>query len=144
MEYGDRDNIVNGKYELNKTIIFPNTSLPRKGGNLNSGSKVKLLYNVNDPSQKFPNNIGIGFFLIPNGWHGHQSGFVNRPNIVYTDRVFNRHNPDPEGNIQVILLHDLVNSNNDQGQLLLGFEDIMRPAGDKDFNDLIKDLLRDF
>jgi len=136
MEYDDRDNVVDGKYILNKTIVFPNASLKRKGGKLVPGNRVKLQYDVNDASVKFPNNIGIGFFLIPNGWKSWQQTFSHKSGTVYSDRVFNSHNPDVDGNIQVILFDDTEHNGVD-GSLILGMEDIMRPGGDSDFNDLI-------
>lgn len=138
MTYDDKDQLdENGKSILHKTCIFPNTSLKRSGGKLKPGNKVKILYDPENPSTKFPNNVGVGFFLIPDGWNYGSNNFTNKPNIVYSDREFNSHNPDVDGNIQVILFQDLENSNLDQSEFILGFEDIMRPGGDSDYNDLV-------
>lgn len=137
LTYNEKDDLDgNGKSILNKTIIFPNASLKGKGGKLLSGSRVKLLYDVNNPDVKWPNNIGIGFFLIPNGWNNNTSNFTNKPNVVYSDHEFNLHDSEDKGYVQVIMLNDLE-SNGDEKRFVLGFEDIMRPGGDKDFNDLI-------
>lgn len=135
MEYSDRNLVdANGKSVLKKTIVFPNASLKGSGGNLSPGNRVKLLYNPSNPAEKFPNNIGIGFFLVPNGWNG--STVVNTMERVYTYNKFN--NPAIEnGSIQTVLLSDTQNTDETLGTFILGFEDIMRPQGDQDFNDLI-------
>jgi len=138
--YSDRNSVdSNGKSVYKKTIIFPNASLPTwannggknkqaGGGNLLPGSRVKLLYDVSNPSVKFPNNTGIGFFLIPNGWNG---SIYNAAERIYTYNTFNTN-----GYIQTILLYDVKNSDDDT-MLVIAFEDIMRPSGDADFNDVI-------
>jgi Domain of unknown function (DUF4114) len=133
MDYNDR-NLVDGsgKSTLKKTVIFPNSSLPYKGGRLRPGSKVKLLYDINNPSTKFPNNIGVGFFVIPNGWNSGTQNIYNWGERVYTYDAFNS-----QSHVQSVVLNDMVNSIGDTGKLVIGFEDIMRPGGDKDFNDLI-------
>jgi hypothetical protein len=130
MEYSDR-NLLNsdGKSSIKKTIIFPNTSFIGSGGNLQIGSKVKICYDPSNPTTQFPNNIGVGFFIIPNGWNG----TVNNSNErIYTYQTFNT-----SGNVQTLILNN-SNTNSDQnGSIILSFEDIMRPAGDKDYNDVI-------
>lgn len=142
MTYVDRNNIdSNGKSILKKTIIFPNASLPSwansngkntmaGGGNLLPGSKVKLAYDPTDPSKPFPNNTGIGFFLIPNGFSGGKVS--NVAERIYSDNIFNTNN-----GVQTILLNDIQNTTDQNGNLIISFEDIMRPGGDSDFNDVI-------
>lgn len=134
MTHEDRDLVdANGKSIIKKTIIFPNASLKGSGGDLIPGNRVKLLYNVNDPNEKFPNNTGIGFFLIPNGWNG---SVRNANERIYTYEKFN--NPAVDGGaVQTVLLTDEMNSVGSIGSFILGMEDIMRPGGDQDFNDLI-------
>lgn len=128
MTYSDRDTVdENGKSILKKTIIFPNASLINGGGKLRSGTKVKLLYDVDNPNLKFPNNTGVGFFIIPNGWNS--NGIIsNKKERIYTYNDFNYNSY-----VQSILLNDVI----DSGNMILAFEDIMRPNGDKDFNDMI-------
>lgn len=141
MDYKDR-NLVDksGKSILNKTIVFPNASLPTwansdgrnaqaGGGNLLPGSTVKLVYDHSTGSTKFPNNTGIGFFVIPNGWSGSIRNWAER---VHTDSVFNLNN-----STQVVLLSDGQSFDDGVMRQVLAFEDIMRPNGDSDFNDLI-------
>lgn len=132
MTYSDRDLVdENGKSILKKTVIFPNASLHGSGGNLATGYKIKLKYDTENNISVFPNNIGIGFFIIPNGWNG--STVNNTKPRLYTYDEFN-----PSQKVQTILLSDLLNSNEETGKMLLSFEDIQTTSGgDKDFNDLI-------
>lgn len=137
--YSEKDNIdKNGKYILHKTIVFPNASLLYKGGNLVSGNRVRLLYDPSNPDIKFPNNTGIGFFLIPNGWSDSLKNITLKSNIIYSDDEFNTHNSKTGlGYKQAILLSDVENTDDTEGVVVLGLEDIMQPGGDKDFNDLV-------
>lgn len=127
-----------------KTIIFPNTSLPSwdsseeiKKGNLLSGSSVRLVYDTNNPSELFPSNTGIGFFIISDGFN---KGIINDGLTFYTDDDFN-----PDGIRQTVMLLDTVNSNSENGKLIIGFEDILRTKkesgidknSDSDFNDVM-------
>jgi hypothetical protein len=133
MTYDDRDLVdASGKSILKKTIIFPNASLPFNGGNLRPGSKVKLLYDIENPSKKFPNNTGVGFFVIPNGWNYSKNTVQNAKNRVYSYDAFNYN-----GYVQSVFLNDIINSDGNVGRVILGFEDIMRPGGDEDYNDLV-------
>lgn len=135
MTYADRNALDgNGKSILKKTIVFPNASLVGSGGLLQPGHRVKLLYDPANPSLKFPNNTGVGFFLIPNGWNG--STVYNANERVYSDNFFNN-SVTSQDYIQTIIFYDGINSTMNMGELVLGFEDIMRPAGDRDFNDLV-------
>jgi hypothetical protein len=145
MTYDDRNSKNgSGKSILNKTIVFPNASLPSwannngknsqaGGGNLYPGSRVKLVYDITDPTKPFPNNTGIGFFVIPNGWNG--SKVTNWAESVHTDAVFNY-----KSYVQTIPLFDAQTSTNDMGIMIVAFEDIMRPNGDNDFNDVVIQL----
>lgn len=133
----------NKKSVIKKTIIFPNASLPTwanssgkngmaGGGNLLPGSKVRLVYDTKNPDKLFPNNVGIGFFVIPNGWNG--GNVINRSTLLYTDSTLN-----PGGLKQMIKLTDLSNTTTEYGTAVISFEDISRVngAGDSDFNDVV-------
>lgn len=102
------------------------------GGNLLPGSTVKLLYDPTDPTKKFPNNTGIGFFLIPNGWNGGSKNVSNWGERIHSDDVFNTNN-----SRQVIALSNLQDSTQTEGKMIISFEDIMLPGGDKDYNDVV-------
>jgi hypothetical protein len=119
----------------NPTIIFPNASLGiggslKSGGGLVPGHKRTLKGNL--ANGKF-NNVNVSFFVVPNGWKSHSQGIVynNKP-IIYGDRNMNEisNGQSEDLKIQSILF-------NYEGQLLIAFEDIKRPGGDSDFNDLI-------
>lgn len=109
-------------------IIFPNASKPAEGEMLEGDTldlNIQLL-----PGQS------IGFFVIPNGW-----GWWGSYNNLYSlgswgtpfysltdlnpesDSVNRRHN---------VTFIDLQNE-----FLVVGFEDLYRPDGDNDFNDLL-------
>ena len=128
------DDITNGNGSLgnyNPQIIFPNGSLGvggplRSGGDMIPGHKRKLLGNLNNG--KF-NNVNVGFFLVPNAWKNQNQGVVyNNLSILYSDRDFNTGSAN--NNIQAIIFDYF-------GQRILGFEDIKRPSGDSDMNDIV-------
>lgn len=140
MTYADRDLVDNnGKSILKKTVIFPNSSMASgwwttlngtaSGGNLLPGMEVQLKYDVDNNVVPFPNNTGIGFFVIPNGWSG--PNFTNANARLYTDSVFN-----PGQYNQSIAIYDAQGSTADQGSMLICFEDLVLPGGDKDYNDI--------
>ena len=103
-----------------RTIVFPNCSKPRKGGNLNTGATVHL--------GQFPANTAIGIFLVPNGFNASSRTIKSGVQAVYSDHKFNTENEW----VQTVLLKDEVHS-----RWIIGFEDIMRPNGDADFNDCL-------
>jgi len=148
----------NGKYLMKHIIIFPNASLPSSdstydgveignagGGNLLPGSTVKLLYDTTNPSTPFPNNTGIGFFLMSDAFQGGDvttqtltfTDNVQRPSVVCSDDVFN-----DGGMRQTLLLVDAVNSTDSTGSIVISFEDISRATGDSDsdFNDVVMQI----
>lgn len=105
------------------TIIFPNVSFKHSGGGLKSGDKVHI--------GKFPQNTGIGWVLIANGWDGETLG--NGIHKIYSDPNFN---PESDASIRQhnVLLHDPG-----RDLFLLGFEDVRRDyeSCDQDFNDAV-------
>lgn len=121
---------------MKKYIVFPNFSMNgtgnKSGGNMKPGYRVKLLYNPSKPEEKFPNNIGIGFFLIPNGWNNSTKKIQYVNETIYSDIIFNRNQ-----SVQTVLLNDNINLTETSGQYIIGFEDIARPSGDSDFNDAV-------
>jgi hypothetical protein len=105
--------------ELQKFVVFPNISLSNGGGGLHKGDMVQL---GNAP---FPANTVIGFYLVAQGWANGQ--MVNGAYTHYTDLKFN---------LNSIQQHVLFVENGCQ-DLVVAFEDIRIPSGDKDFNDII-------
>ena len=92
---------------------------------MNTGNKVYL--------GQFQAGTSIGYFLVPDGWNGQsvvpQNSF--NKNIKCSNKDFNTYTTE-DNRSHNVLLNDPVNE-----LLLLGFEDITRPGGDKDFNDAI-------
>lgn len=103
-------------------VAFPNASAYGSGGNMRAGDKVKL--------GTFEAGTSIGFVLLANGWAG--------SNNVYTDvtKYYSDPQLNPETNSTYkkhsVLLYDATNK-----LYLVGFEDLARPDGDQDFNDVV-------
>ena len=108
--------------ELN--IIYPNLSLDGSGGGLVPGNKVYL--------GLFPANTGIGIVLLANGWKQHNPPVITMGSVqIYSNPGFN---PQANANLrqQMVGLYDHVRE-----IIIYGIEDILRPEGDKDFNDAV-------
>ncbi|MFN3556377.1 MAG: DUF4114 domain-containing protein [Bacteroidales bacterium] len=113
------DNPPTSVEELQKYVVFPNVSLVGEGGGLEPGDMVQL------GTEPFPANTVIGFYLVAQGWANGQ--MVNGVYTHYTNINFN-HN----SNQQHLLFIEAGCQD-----LVLTFEDIRLPGGDKDFNDII-------
>ena len=130
-------------------VIFPNASLPGKGGNLSPGNTMKLIYESLETEVKsgvtyskvsnytFPAGKGIGFVCFANGWRnsGTSSAFLNVNRRMFsTNPVLN-----PERKFKK--KHHCVNFTpvSEPETIIFGFEDIRRDKAhcDNDFNDLI-------
>jgi hypothetical protein len=107
--------------DIESTIVFPNCSKKNSGGGLVTGQRVRL--------GSFSAGTGVGFFLIPDGWNATTRRLkTSLSPTIYTDRKFNS----LAQYVQTVIL-----ANEDNRSFCLGFEDIMRSAGDQDFNDLV-------
>ena len=115
----DYNNPPRDASELELHMLFPNASKKGHGGGLTSGDRVQL------GNKKFPINTVIGFCMIVKGWKNGET--VDGVYRHYTDIQFNDNN-----NQQHILFLE-----NECKDLVLSFEDIKLPNGDKDFNDII-------
>lgn len=105
--------------ELQNLVVFPNVSSVNDGGGLEPGDMVQL------GSEPFPANTVVGFFLVAQGWKNGQ--MVNGVYTHYTNREFN-----PSSKQQHLLFIE-----NGCQDMVLAFEDIRIPGGDKDYNDII-------
>lgn len=136
------DNVAsNTSTYFNPTLIFPNASR-KNGGGLKSGGQLipgmKRKLRGNKTNGKFE-NIKVGFFLVPNGWYSNTTGVkYNNKEILHSTIEFNPHNNPILQNGNIISNNGLqtILFNTGSGYLLC-FEDIKRPGGDSDFNDLI-------
>lgn len=104
-------------------VIFPNTSFAGSGGGLYSGDKVSLGF--------FEKNTVIGWMLMRNGWNNTTKKSTEGLGLLYSNLELN-----PETDIKhrqhTVMLYDDVRS-----LFVLGFEDLIRPGGDDDFNDAV-------
>jgi hypothetical protein len=115
----DLDNPPQTVYDIDSMVIlFPNVSQ----------------YNVVSPGDKillgeFPAQTGIGYFLIAQGWVGDTICIASH--IVFTDKHLNTFTTEAYQQQTILLNYE------PEDQLLLCFEDIIRPGGDNDFNDAV-------
>lgn len=105
----------------NFTVLFPNVTYKNSGGGLLRGDKICL----ND----LKSGTTLGFFFITNGWNG--SALTNGVYQHHTTLQFNAKHP------QGMKQNSLLLYDEESGTIILTFEDIKRPGGDKDFDDAI-------
>jgi len=138
---------------VNASMIFNNASKSGAGGTLNAGDTVSLnaaeiiptgdnSYEMNG-TELFAEGTNLGFFLIQNAWqNGQVQGWDNNsdPLTFYSLDFLN-----PENSAANTLDNAAENSRHmammttsgEDGQVVLGFEDLVRPGGDNDFNDAL-------
>lgn len=120
--YTYEDGMVPSSDELlDKIVIFPNASAEGSGGELVKGNTMRLL-------GKFKPGTVVGFFLIANGWK----------NGKITDGLYSQHtnvNYNQSGKQQSLIFYDATCNST-----VIGFEDILVPNGDNDFNDAIFEI----
>lgn len=115
----DADNPPTGEDEIELRMLFPNVSKEGEGGGLTSGDRVQL------GDEAFPANTVIGFCLIAKGWK----------NGTTTEGIY-KHYTNIEFNQNENQQHVLFIEKNCK-DIVLCFEDIKLPDGDKDYNDII-------
>lgn len=113
------DNPPTSVEELEQYVVFPNVSMVGEGGGLEPGDMVQL------GTEPFPANTVIGFYLVAQGWANGQ--MVNGVYSHYTNLDFNHNNNQQH----LLFIEDGCQD------LVLTFEDIRLPGGDKDYNDII-------
>ena len=109
-------------------IIFPNASKPREG-EMREGDTLDLNIQVS------PGHT-LAFFVIPNGWG--YSGSYNNINSLgnWNTPFYSLPSLNPESTL-ANRRHNVAFVDVSNEFLVLGFEDICRPDGDNDFNDLL-------
>lgn len=103
-------------------IVFPNASALNSGGYLQAGDMVPL-------GDEFEAGTTVGFFLLAGSWD--DGDITEGVYQHYTYMDFNN-----EGLQQHILMYDSI-----CGCVTVGIEDIQSDRGDKDFNDLVFQVL---
>jgi len=105
------------------TVIFPNASFAGSGGGLYSGDKVKI--------GTFQENTVVGWVLLRNAWNQSSQQVTEGLGLVYSNLEANPE-PNDDDKQHCILLYDA-----DRELFVIGFEDLIRPGGDNDFNDAV-------
>jgi hypothetical protein len=134
-------------------MVFNNVSESGGGGTLNAGDTVVLggaaITDVNGTDYNmtggtlFTEGTNVGFFLLQNAWTGSEvKGWDTStdPLAMYTIDFLN-----PENNASATIDNVDINSRHvammtslsGENELVLGFEDLVRPQGDNDFNDAV-------
>lgn len=103
-------------------IVFPKIEVDDPSHTLNPGDKVYL--------GKYPANTVLGYFLIVDGWVGDTICYL-RNRMVFTDKHLNTF-AGPKYRQHSIQLYYTA-----ENRLMFGFEDLIRPGGDQDFNDAL-------
>ncbi len=104
--------------DLEKIIVFPNCSAQGSGGELIKGNTMKLL-------GEFEAGTKIGFFIIADGW---RNGEITEGHYTqYMDQILNNNQQQ----------QSLIFYETSCDAIVISFEDITVPNGDKDFNDAI-------
>lgn len=106
-------------------IAFPNFSAQNSGGSLVAGDKVSL--------REFEAGITVAFFLKANAYNSSSNTVGSGQWTHFSDKILNNDLvSDNSLNQHTIVLYD-----QQMDKYVVGFEDITRPGGDKDFNDAI-------
>lgn len=147
-------NELQGVSGVDTGMIFNNASKFRAGGSLFAGDTVSLtgadIVNIDGDhfdmsgGERFEAGTNVGFFLLQNAWDGSQvKGWdytYSDPLAMYTLDFLN-----PENNASATLNDSatyarhvgMMNSVSGDNEIILGFEDLVRPGGDNDFNDAV-------
>lgn len=139
---------------INAGMIFNNASERGGGGQLRAGDTVTLtgasITNVDGDQfdmvggSRMDAGTNIGFFVLQNAWNGYQvRGWDTSqpdPLAMYTIDFLNPENSasatiDNSGTYSrhVAMMETMSGEN----EVILGFEDLVRPGGDNDFNDAV-------
>ena len=110
-------------------VIFPNTS-KAPDGDLAEGDTMDLNINL-QPGQS------LGFFVIPNGWGWGNGSYNNITSFgSWNTPFYSLINLNPEDTSEN-RHHNVIFLDVENEFLVVGFEDLYRPHGDNDFNDLL-------
>lgn len=105
------------------TIVFPNASFKHSGGGLYSGDKVNI--------GEFDEGTSIGWLLITDGFDTKEKDVTDGKNYFFSQKNLNPES-NPDNQQHIVLLKD-----EERNLFLIAFEDLERPGGDNDFNDVV-------
>jgi len=160
--FGDLDNDDSGHVgiselsslsSVNTGMVFNNASKAGAGGTLQAGDTVALggatITNIQDTEfdmtggEIFTEGTNVGFFLLQNAWDGSQvKGWdydIPDPLAFYSVDFLNPENNASAtlGNADEDARHVAMMTTSGDNEVILGFEDLVRPGGDNDFNDAV-------
>ena len=118
--YYDSNNPPSSKEELIKLVTFPNASAQGSGGELVEGNTIKLVGN-------FKAGTVVGFFLNSNGFSNGNITEGIWDHQFHSDSKFNKNNQQ-----QSLMMYHA-----DCDATIISFEEVYKPWGDQDFNDVI-------
>jgi|GEM_PF-775858 len=162
MNFADIDTDSSGRVDIDEVqnlsgvtsgMIFNNSSKSGAGGSLNAGDTVSLTQSDITPDgsggytlsggELFEGGTNIGFFLMQNAWqNGEVQGWDNSNNPI-TFYSVDFLNPENDGTATIDNAAEdsrhiaMMSSSEQPDQIILGFEDLVRPGGDNDFNDAL-------
>ncbi|NKC17566.1 LruC domain-containing protein [Pseudoalteromonas galatheae] len=115
----DPENPPQTPEEVQEKIVFPNLSYPH----LTNGHRVSI--------GEFPAGTSIGFFIAANGFWYYTGVKPFKVPYYYS---LSHLNPESDESLKqhCVLLHD-----EEQNEVVIGFEDLPRTWGDNDFNDAL-------
>jgi len=140
---------------MNRTILFPVCNKLNPLSYLQRGSTVTLspilpefAYNGNVESNLFANNVGIGFFIIPNGWSTIEKNIMNdmitMNHILYANDYLNLYDQtDPNSRFvrENIIMYNTMSTTQNVSSLLINFNDDDAEDGDRDYSDITLQIL---
>jgi LruC domain-containing protein len=115
----DKANPPTKKETIKEIVIFPNLSYPHMA----SGHQVNIGH--------FPAGTSIGFCLAANGFSAQNGVKASSVPMYYSLKGLN-----PEVN-STLRQHNVLISDAQSQEVILGFEDLLRTTGDNDFNDAV-------
>jgi len=135
---------------MHRVILFPVCNRINKFSYLPRGGTVKLkpimpefAYQGNVESGLFANNVGIGFFTMPEGWDNSLKIIRDDPlameSILYSDDFLNMYDQyDPNSGFvrQNFILYNEKRSNDNKLCMIAAFNDDDVINGDRDFSDV--------
>lgn len=165
LTHGDIDSNGSGLVSVNELssvagvtdvgIIFGNASgaggFAGTGGSLQTGDTFVLgggtLNTDNGDWQMsggtvFEEGTGMGFFVMANAWDGNRVRGWDTPQEISTYYSMDFLNPENSASASMddasdVARHVAMLNVAEEDQLILGFEDLLRPYGDNDFNDAV-------
>ncbi len=140
--------------DINTGMVFNNVSEAGGGGSLIAGDTVVLgdaqITNIQGTEfdmiggETFSEGTNVGFFLLQNAWDGSQvKGWDYKKDsqlAFFSIDFLNPENSDSatlnnaDENARHVAMMSSVSADN---EVILGFEDLVRPYGDNDFNDAV-------